>query len=1106
MHDLSFQRLRELLHSMQEGELLEIQRAFDFALQAHAHQTREDGSPYALHVIAVAETLACWHADRDTIIAALLHDVLEDTSIAREEIATHFGRRVVLLVESVTKFSQADLSPDLPLDRKVETLRKLFDVMRHDMRSILIKLADRLHNVCTIDALQDPARRRRFARETLDVYHKIALHLGMRNIRHVFAEHCVPAAYDDGLAALAERDRGEEDARPIAAQVMRDLAQNDTGVRIVRVDVQPRNLLTFYERRAAGSGIVLPSDAFIISVQVPTEDDCYRALRLLHTLYRPVSNQFRDYIAAPSDAGYQSLHTMVTLPDGRAAEMRIRTAEMEEQAMQGITLWLFRGQRVPPNFAWLHRSEELDLRTRESSSAFWEALQSDVLSETISVTVDRRRLSIPKGSTILDAAYAVHGPRAGFIRSANIGISQQPLSFILSEDDDVHCTFDAREQVTFDWLQMVSTQHARMCVIEVLKTTSRADKQSLGAGLLQKELDHYGHGLLADLSRHQCQNVARHFRRSHFQDVLALIGEGVLRSRDVVFFLYPDRRDSARAPGVERRRYRFRLRVAATAQPGQEILSLLQGVVRMSDVVPQQISTRLRHRSGIVDITIIGSADDRLAYADFVDLLERQEWVSQLQTMISRPQKICLIASAILALVVLIFDIVLFPSFYAFSQQQTFLPDLVVQALPLLPILAVNYYLLRLLRHSIVRMRSERWFLGLGLLLNIIGLLLIVLRMVFLGVGQGSLLPLVLVFTASLLTMGYRFFQADLLFHSYEVHQERRVRRKLSREEISRKIVGYVIRIAAVMIWGIIPIYIRYTPIATLPPILRLFLMGLGVVVPFSLLYVMSSVVRHRRWPSFCLTYDWSFWTLVAGQVIYLYLENLALLYTSGTNLLLFNNFAPVIGLFVAALLWRHRIPYLRHPRTMVWLFFLAALSGLGSGTLIYSHAATDDSVHHILGDALALLSTFFDVLLTIGQIEYLRYRSKTSGLLLTLHLSFYCLLVSAPIFLSSLLFGWLILPPLSPMLLLLGAGLGTCFGVGMLLNFEAFKRIDGYIAYMLFNLSVVVTFVFEVFIVRTMGVTLQLVMSATIILLSAMIAEYINSLCQTNATSDAGS
>lgn len=1097
MQQPDFSTLLSKLSHLPEGEISDVREAFDFAVSAHAHQTREDGSPYVLHVIAVAETLAGWKADRDTVIAALLHDVLEDTEIRKDEITEKFGRRVALLVESVTKFTQADLSPDLPLDRKVETLRKLFDVMRYDMRSILIKLADRLHNVLTIDALPTTDRRRRFALETLNIYHKIALHLGMREVRHVFAEHCVPDAYDDGIGALAERDRSYEEASHLRGVIERDFLHTQASTTVLSVRIEPRNLLTFYDRRKARGGVSVPLDAFIVSISVATEDECYRMLRLLHTLYRPVSGQFRDYIAAPSDAGYQSLHTIVTLADGRAVEVRIRTPEMHDQAMRGITLWLFSGQRVPPTFTWLKRTESLDLKTRESSSAFWEALQTDVLSETISVIVDKRRMSIPKGSTILDAGYAAYDDRAGFVRSATIGGVQQALATILKEDQDVHLTFDTKEQVGFEWLQMISTQHARMHIVDVLKMTSKIDKQTLGASLLQKELDHYSRGHLSELSKHQCQQCAKHFRRETFSDVLSMIGEGVIRARDVVFFLFPDQ-NLHFVTGQKRGRYTFRLHIVATEHTGQDVLSLLHGVIRTTDVIVTKSVIRSRTQRGIVDIVLSGSADDRLQFADFIDLLERQEWASSVQTMISRPQKFFLVLSSFIALFVVALDIAFLPSFQAFVDRQTVLPSMLLQAVPLLPILVVNYILLHLLRHYIVRMRTERWFLGMGLLLNVIGLVLLIVRIFMVGIEHGSLLPLIAVFTISLLYMGYRFFQADMLFAptvdaDIQPEQVKKSVRYITRD----KVIGYSIRLCAVVVWGLLPIYIRYTPVLTVPPILRLFLMGVGVFVPFSMALIIRSLVTTRRFPSFYLPYNPAFLIMVLGQVVFAYLENVSLLYTSGTNFLLFNNFSPVLGLFLAVLFWRQDVPYLRKPQTMLWIFMLAFLCALGSGLLIYSNATDSSNTLHpniFIGDFLALLSTFFDVLGTVGQIQYIRHCSKANGLLLNIHLFFYFLLVSLPILVIGTMIGF-VTPFSYPLFLwILGIGIGVIFGCGMLLNLEAFKRIDGYIAYMLFNLSVVVTFAFEAFIFHSVSLTLQLCISALLIIGASVAAEYLNS------------
>jgi guanosine-3',5'-bis(diphosphate) 3'-pyrophosphohydrolase len=850
-----FRTLEARLGHLTAGEIADIQRAFDFAVSAHAHQKREDGSPYVVHVIAVAEIVANWEADRDTIIAALLHDVLEDTTITKEEILTHFGRRVSLLVEGITKFTQADLSPDLPLDRKIETIRKLFDVMRLDMRSIVIKLADRLHNVLTIDSLPTPERRRRFAIETLTVYDKIAYHLGLRDVRRTFAAFCVLHAFPSGAEELRTRDQLCHENAQIPGMIAHELGRIGIG-HVLSVSMQPRNLLIFHERIADKAGNVLIEDAFSVIVIVKNEDDCYRLLKSLHTLYRPVAGQFRDYIAAPSDAGYQSLHTVVTLQNGVVIEIRIRTPHMEEQVSRGITLWLFSPTAVlPPSFAWLKRSAAIDLETRDSSGAFWEALESDVLSETISVTVDRKRISLPRGATALDAAYAEHNAGAGKLLSITIG--GRPVAFgeVLTEDNVLHLSFGPHERVAFDWLQMVATKHARTHIVDVLKRTSRYEKIALGAAILQKELDHYNKGLVQELSKSQTQHVAEHFRRQSFDDVLSMVGEGVVRARDVVFYLFPEHRKSLlMLPSGAR--YAFRLHVTGRLAKQQDAQAHVSGIARLSDTAIHRTNVSFQPSSGRVDIVLSGSADDRLQFADFVDLLERQEWTSSVQTIISLKQKAFLFIAFAFAFSVTLLDIIFFPEYQQLVTGLPFGLRFLVQSLPLFPILIANYYLLRLLRHYIARMRSDRWFLGIALVLNLVGLMVLVLRIVTLGFAQESLLPLVAVFALSLLYMAYMFFQTDALLAPFD----ERLLHVIPQAELSslkrKKYTGYGIRLLAVLIWGLEPIYIRYTPVNDLSPFLRTFLLGVGVLVPSLCIFVVRHYLRERRMPKFAMPYD----------------------------------------------------------------------------------------------------------------------------------------------------------------------------------------------------------------------------------------------------------
>lgn len=1094
MQQLDFRHLAALLTHLSAGDLSEVRKAFDFVVQAHAPQQREDGTPYVTHVIRVAEILAEWSADRDTIIAALLHDVIEDTLVVKEQLAERFGRKVAYLVEGITKFSQADLSPDLPLDRKIETLRKLFDVMRQDMRSILIKLADRLDNVRTIDALPSADRRRRFAIETLTVYYKIAFHLGLRSVRRSFAEFCVPHAYDEGASEKVKRDTMCILGLSLTESVSQALRKHAESYDLLSVTMFPRNLLIFHECIRERGGNPLLQDACSISIIVRTEDDCYQLLKTLHTLYRPVSGQFRDFIAAPSDAGYQSLHTFVSLPDGSVMEVRIRTPDMYEQAMKGISRSLF-DPTTPQlaSFLWLKRSEELDLKTRDSSTAFWEALESDILRETISITVDRKRMSLPKGSTALDAAYALHHERAGYASVFMVNGRTVQGAELLAEEDEVHITLDRKDlHVVFPWLQMVSTRHARLLIVDVLKKTEKSEKIALGATLLQKELDHYNKGLLSAVSRTLQHSVAQHFRRETFDQVLSMVGEGVIRARDVVFFLYPDH--TKYLPFTKPGQYHFQLHITVGEKPGHDMFSQLDDIIRRSDVVIHDISVKTHVHRGMSDIFVSGACRDRLQFADFIDHLERQEWVTTLQTLIPRTQKMLLIGAFIIAFAVVFLDLVLFPAYQQVIAHLSFIPRFFVQSLPLLPILVLNYYLLRLLKKYIVRMRSDLWYLGIGMLLNIVGLMLLVLRILLTSDEKASLLPLMAIFVLSLLYMGYRFFEADTLFAQFDQRSKSLSPREWTMVQ-KRKMTGYLIRIVAVVIWGIEPIYIRYTPVNDLSPFLRTFLLALGVVIPSAIVYVCRSLLKRRELPRLRLPYDATFLLLVIGQVGYMYFKNASLIYTSGTNLLLFNNFSPLLTLLIAAFFWRREIPYFKRPRTMLWIFLLAVLAGLGSSLLVSGGAAS--SSLSIVGDVLAMVSTFFDVLLTVGQIQYLKKFAKTDGFLLNLHIFVFVLLCTAPVVLVAPLVFPALFDHVTPLRLVLGLGIGLFVGCGQLLNYEAFKRIDGYLAHMMFNLSIFITFIIEAFFVHSVQPTFLLLLSGAIIISASIVAELVNSHCQ---------
>ncbi|MDD5055993.1 MAG: HD domain-containing protein, partial [Candidatus Peribacteraceae bacterium] len=860
--DASFTALEEHLAYLSAGDAADVRRAFEFAAQAHAMEKRQDGTPYILHPLAVAVTLAEWGADRDTIIAALLHDVLEDTSVRKPDVLAAFGRHVAMLVEGVTKFTTADLSPDLPLDRKIETLRRLFEVMRLDVRSILIKLADRLHNLQTIDVLP-PDRRRRFALETLTVYYRIAYHLGMRDVRRAFAEASVPHAYDDGFAVRDLRDRMCADAASVLSAIEESLRKSEDSPPVDKVFLQPRNLALFYDRVKKQGGKPLLRDAFSIVVIVRSEEDCYRMLQALHTRYRPISGQFRDFIAAPTEAGYRGIHTFVGFPEGGTVEVRIRTPEMSAQSRMGVVTSLFgRGPTLAPSFAWLRRSEELDLRTRESSSAFWEALSSDILQDSLPVSVDGKRISLPVGSTALDAAYALYDARAHCIVRINVNDQAVPLSHTLHEDDEVGCTFGLVHVVTASWLSMVATQHARFRIVDVLKQVRRSEKVTLGTRLLERELAHFGKGTLQGLSRARCERTTAHFHRESFDEVLAMVGDGTLRARDVFFDLFPERSPilSGDVPIVG---HAFRLRITCMHVSQSDVLASLHSHLRMHGIVVHSLTVRMR--SGSPTVLLSGSASDRMHLANFFDALESEEWTSSVQATLPFLLKAGLVGGVLLAFGVTIADLIFFPWYQSQLAIFGFFPQFLLQALPLLPILLATGYLLKLLSSHIVWMRSERWFLGVGFFLNFLGLLLLIFRMMALNIFVG-VFPLLVTFTFALLVMGYAFLRVESLFAAFDEH----TLHPLSKSEWialrRKKIYGYGIRLMAICVWGVMPVFIRYTPVNTLSPLFRTFLLGVGASLFAILSLVIVALIKRRKLPSLRFPTSNVFLALLIGQ------------------------------------------------------------------------------------------------------------------------------------------------------------------------------------------------------------------------------------------------
>ena len=425
------------------------------------------------------------------------------------------------------------------------------------------------------------------------------------------------------------------------------------------------------------------------------------------------------------------------------------------------------------------------------------------------------------------------------------------------------------------------------------------------------------------------------------------------------------------------------------------------------------------------------------------------------------------------------------------------LPQFLIQSIPLIPILAASYYVLRLLQHYIVRMRSERWFLGTGLLLNVIGLLLLVLRIFLLKTATASLLPLIAIFSVSMIYVGYTFFQTEALFQQTNpVHL-----RPLSSKEWLRmrrkKIFGYLFRLLAVIIWGIQPLYLKYSPAAHVDPLARVFFMSVGILlISVLLLFVQLMLRLVRRVPHVPLLIprNKELLGIIIGAAVFTYFLNASLVFTTSTNFILFNNFSPTFALLIAVVFWRDSIPYLKDPRHMLWIFLLFLLGSMGSSLLIYS------DIHHpsigtVYGDLLGMVAMAADTLYVIAQIRYMKVVNRASSLSVNIHVSGALVFLTLPLV---LLFGsglGALYADLTPILYAIGAGVLS--GIGQLLNYETFRRVDGFIAFLMFNISILITFVTEVFLLHTVYPSWVILIGGFIIIGSTVLAEVIHSHCQ---------
>ncbi len=516
-----------------DDEIAIVRDAHRFAAAMHAGQYRKTGEPYIFHPLAVARILAEMRMDYTSLVAAILHDVIEDTPAAKHEVAERFGEEVAHIVDGVSKLERAtDQSRE---EAQAESLRKLILAMTDDLRVILVKLADRLHNMRTLSTM-NAEKRRRVAQETLDIYAPIAHRLGIHTLRTELEDLGFANRYprrhkvlNKSVATISGKRR--DLIREVEDKLNRRLSEEGIGAAVFG---RRKNLYGVYQKmRTKHLRFLDVMDLYGFRVIVDSEDSCYRALGVVHSMYQPISDQFNDYIACPKVNGYQSLHTTLIGPRGVKIEVQIRTRDMNHIAESGVAAhWLYKlgsrsSTKAPEQRAreWLSSLVEVDRRA-SSALDFMESVRVDLFPEEVYVFTPKGQIyRLPKGATSVDFAYAIHTDLGNSCVSAWVDNHLESLSTPLSNGQQVRIVTAEHQTPNATWLNFVKTGKARSAILHHLRRHRADESRRLGKRLLEMALRDQGLEL-RKLESQRIEEVLQALQEPDLERLFESIGNG----------------------------------------------------------------------------------------------------------------------------------------------------------------------------------------------------------------------------------------------------------------------------------------------------------------------------------------------------------------------------------------------------------------------------------------------------------------------------------------------------------------------------------------------------------------------------------------------------
>ncbi len=518
-----------------------INRAYVFAMKAHGSQKRASGDPYFSHPVEVAGILAHMRLDQYSIVTALLHDTIEDTLASYEEVETLFGAEVAKLVDGVTKLSRIELQSDHT--REAENFRKFLLAMSDDIRVLLVKLADRLHNMRTLHFIGDPAKRRRIARETMEIYAPLAERIGLHDFKNELEDLAFTEINPEARASVIARldflrDQGSDLAGDIIEELRATLAKAGIEAEITGREKRPYSIWAKMQRKRVSFEQL--ADIMAFRVVVDTKPRCYQALGVLHEAYPVVPGRFKDLISTPKRNGYASLHSCVIGPKRNRIEIQIRTSEMHEVAERGVAAhWAYKqgeaGEREGRRYGWLRELLHI-LDQASGPEEFLEHTKLEMFQDQVFCFTPRGDIiGLPRGATPVDFAYAVHSRIGDTCVGAKVNGRIAQLKTVLENGDQVEIITSKAQSPSPTWEHFVVTGKARAAIRKFVRSRQVQEYAYLGRAIMEKAFEEVGY----QYSDKALKGVLKIFRCDDTDELLAAVGSSTVTAHDVLVAVFP---------------------------------------------------------------------------------------------------------------------------------------------------------------------------------------------------------------------------------------------------------------------------------------------------------------------------------------------------------------------------------------------------------------------------------------------------------------------------------------------------------------------------------------------------------------------------------------